>query len=571
MVNINGHGYSRPPHPRQSWQPERTALVQAPGDGRYLAPEVVRTVPPATVGRALREICHINHKNFFLAVTLENGEHAYFAGPENMDEVDASRMFHMNIFLQYQQGIASHALRESGPHQGPYPDDDLYYEHAAGLYGRQDRGFDAYDFDHGAPPRHRKRQRRVRAPRSLEEEDDDAATATPGSKRPSKRTIEIGDSGAVWAFYERRFRLCHQILCRIIAKAFVKLVEPKKQTNHPYTKGNSGAPRWWPNNYGPEKKLLIHREPDHIKKEERVHLLTHILRMLTEPNHKQHEDIQRHQLTVAKLEEAAMDAAASFFNASGDNMKKKKWLKEAFKLAKMEEKYKRGEIDGATQIFVTADNQEPEDDDEEEEKEYERRMIKHEEDASDVPPDPVSRTMSAQSYGSDMTMRDAHPGGSAMVVVPADLAPPTQQSYVEGGMPMTVGGPAGPLAGSGSMQEVDGSRRSTTTTTTTAAMYGSAGDFAGSTGSTTMYSAAQWQHTTAAQTTAPGMYAAYTHAQPTHPSHVYPTQEQTQSYMTSGYEGLPGAHTLYRNNSFLSPTARFPPMNDLRDHRDGPQ
>lgn len=66
--------------------------------------------------------------------------------------------------------------------------------------------------------------------------------------------------------------------------------------------------------------------------------------MLTEPNHKQHEDIRSQHLTVAKLEEAAMDAAASFFNASGENMKKKLWLKEAFKVAKAEEKLKRGEI-----------------------------------------------------------------------------------------------------------------------------------------------------------------------------------------------------------------------------------
>ncbi|KAK0732833.1 hypothetical protein B0T21DRAFT_290847 [Apiosordaria backusii] len=574
MVNINGPGYPRPPHPRQSWHPERTGVGQAPGDGRYLAPEAVRTVPPATVSGALREVCHINHTCFFLAAFLENGELAFFAGPENVDNQDARRMFNMNIFLQYQRGIPLHALRGSGSRQGEYPGDDLYYDNMhAGLHGRQDRGYEHDEFDHAAAPRPRTRQRRVRATRSLE--DDDAATVLGGPRRPAKTTIMIGDSDAVWAFYERRFRLCHQITCRLIAKAFIKLIEPRKQTNYPYTGGNAGAPRWWPSSYGPENRPLTHREPDHIKKDERVYLLAHILRMLTEPNHKQHPDIRQRNLTVSKLEEATMDAASSFFNASEGNMKKKKWLKEAFKLAKMEEKYKRGEIDATTQIFVTADNQEPEDDDDEEEMEYEHSIIKHEEDASDAP-DPISRTMSAQSYGSDMTMRDAHSGPT---MVPANLAP-AQQSFVEGGVSTTVGGPA-PLAGS--MQEVDSSRRTATTAT---AIYGSASDFAGSTGPTTLYPA-PWQHNTAAQTAAPGMYS---YTQPTHPSHVYPTQEQTsslqsQSYMGLSYDGLPGPHTLYRNNSvgqspggppegyssYLSPPGRFPPVNDLRDPKDGPQ
>ncbi|KAK0674226.1 hypothetical protein QBC41DRAFT_51657 [Cercophora samala] len=551
MVNINGPVYPRPTHPRQSWQPERTSLLQAPGNGRYLAPDSVRTVPPATVGRALRDICHINHKNFFLAVTLENGEHAYFSGPENVDETDASKMFHMNIFLQYQQGIAPHMMRDTGTHQGGYSEHDLYYGQAVGLYDRQDRGYDHDDYDHGVASQRRRRQRRARAPRSPAEED--TGTATTASR---KTTIMIGDSAAVRAFYERRFRKCHQILCRIIAKAFVKLVEPKKQTNHPYTRGSESAPRWWPNDYGPNKVRLVHREPDHIKKEERVHLLTHILRMLTEPNHRQHEDIRGQHLTVGKLEEAAMDSAASFFNASEANMKKKLWLKEAFKVAKAEEKYKRGEIDATTQIFVMVDNHEPEDEEEDEE-EAELERIKSEEDPSDAA-DPVSRTMSVQSYGNDMTMRDAHSGPA---MVHTDLAP-TQQGFVEG-VSMTVGGPphlASP------MQDIDTSRRTANT------MYGSATDFGQSTGPTTLYPT-QWQHTPAAQTTAPGMYA-YTQTQPTHSSHVYQTQEpapslQPQPYMTSGYDALPGPHTLYRNNSYLSPTGRFPPLNDLRDHRDG--
>ncbi|KAK0747324.1 hypothetical protein B0T21DRAFT_2013 [Apiosordaria backusii] len=67
--------------------------------------------------------------------------------------------------------------------------------------------------------------------------------------------------------------------------------------------------------------------------------------------------------------------------------------------------------------------------------EYKHSIIKHKEDASDAP-DPISRTMSAQSYGSDMTMRDAHSGPT---MVPANLAP-AQQSFVEGGCPRQLAG-----------------------------------------------------------------------------------------------------------------------------------
>jgi hypothetical protein len=42
------------------------------------------------------------------------------------------------------------------------------------------------------------------------------------------------------------------------------LVEPKKQTHHPYTKGDEQAPSWWPNTTGPNN--VRHKEPDHLLK-----------------------------------------------------------------------------------------------------------------------------------------------------------------------------------------------------------------------------------------------------------------------------------------------------------------
>lgn len=80
------------------------------------------------------------------------------------------------------------------------------------------------------------------------------------------RNLRISDTAEVTKFFEGRFREMQQASCKIIAKAFVKVVEPKKQTNHPYTGGAKRAPEWWPplptdNNLG-----VKHKEPDHLLK-----------------------------------------------------------------------------------------------------------------------------------------------------------------------------------------------------------------------------------------------------------------------------------------------------------------
>ncbi|KAJ5240530.1 uncharacterized protein N7469_002121 [Penicillium citrinum] len=69
---------------------------------------------------------------------------------------------------------------------------------------------------------------------------------------------------------------------RVLAKAYVKLVEPHKQVQYPYNgrkivagelqqlNPEESKPPWWP----PEVR---HREPDHLLKAERIALLLHIL------------------------------------------------------------------------------------------------------------------------------------------------------------------------------------------------------------------------------------------------------------------------------------------------------
>jgi len=66
--------------------------------------------------------------------------------------------------------------------------------------------------------------------------------------------------------------------------------------------------------------------------------------MIVEPSTKQHANIQKLNLNVAKLEEATYEALSSFFGDSPANAKKKPYLKEIFYIAKNEEKYKNGAI-----------------------------------------------------------------------------------------------------------------------------------------------------------------------------------------------------------------------------------
>jgi hypothetical protein len=109
----------------------------------------------------------------------------------------------------------------------------------------------------------RKRPRANVFRREVDNADDD----TPMPTTSSKRGIKIGNSDEMWQFYDQRFRNCQQTACKLIAKAWVKAVEPKKQSNHPYTGSDEKAPDWWPKPWGPSRDEKVrHKEPDHLYK-----------------------------------------------------------------------------------------------------------------------------------------------------------------------------------------------------------------------------------------------------------------------------------------------------------------
>ncbi|PWY92737.1 hypothetical protein BO70DRAFT_357878 [Aspergillus heteromorphus CBS 117.55] len=129
--------------------------------------------------------------------------------------------------------------------------------------------------------------------------DLDSASPSPTLRRTALR---IGQTELVRRYYEKAFEAFQQLNCRVVAKAYVKLVEPRKQVNHPYngrrTTGASSQkmdpeltkPKWWPTG-------VTHKEPDHLQKAERIRLLVHILCELRESR----------GITAEKLKDAGQD------------------------------------------------------------------------------------------------------------------------------------------------------------------------------------------------------------------------------------------------------------------------
>jgi len=91
-------------------------------------------------------------------------------------------------------------------------------------------------------------------------EDDDEKLST--------EHIKISDTKVMDKYFDRQLDQIQQLNCKVIAKAWIKVIEPKKQVYYLYNGRNgSGAktdpektkPDWWPTG-------VRHKEPDHVKK-----------------------------------------------------------------------------------------------------------------------------------------------------------------------------------------------------------------------------------------------------------------------------------------------------------------
>ncbi|KAJ5134378.1 hypothetical protein N7526_005743 [Penicillium atrosanguineum] len=162
--------------------------------------------------------------------------------------------------------------------------------------------------------------------------------------------LRVGDTQKVTSYYESALKHFQQLNCRMVAKAFIKFIEPRKQASRRRVPppGSTGdpektKPEWWPPG-------VMHKEPDHLRKEYRIELLLHIIRKLG-----------GHGITADKLKEVAGDTKRSLKHPSHVEI-----IFEILRVRKMEERFERGEVDANMVVYVQNRGPSPKGEDEEE-------------------------------------------------------------------------------------------------------------------------------------------------------------------------------------------------------------
>ncbi|RPA87353.1 hypothetical protein BJ508DRAFT_410862 [Ascobolus immersus RN42] len=137
----------------------------------------------------------------------------------------------------------------------------------------------------------------------------------------------ISNTDDVTAYYETRLGQLQQTQCKEISKAWIRVVEPKKMARHPYKSAEKSKPSWWPAD-------IRHKEPDHLRKPERIPLLVAILRCPL--------------VSVAQLRTAAREIEPKL------KVDRLPLLEEILRVAEIEEKYRSGKIAKGTPVAVSA-------------------------------------------------------------------------------------------------------------------------------------------------------------------------------------------------------------------------
>lgn len=179
---------------------------------------------------------------------------------------------------------------------------------------------------------------------TIDESQDEDTRTTQGQDQPRAVSFCISNEKAVEEAYEIRLRQIQQMGLKKILKAWIKVAEPKKQTNYPYISSRAGqnrepkVPPWWPID------RVIHKEPDHINKEARIILAIVMLRMR-----------ERGPGWIAKLEESTKNVDLrneERSKAVERVVRRRKLLQSLYDMAKMEEEYYLEDIDGSTMCTI---------------------------------------------------------------------------------------------------------------------------------------------------------------------------------------------------------------------------
>jgi hypothetical protein len=224
---------------------------------------------PKTIEAALRDCVGLPVKDFAVIVVLENGDEKTYTSP---------------FLTPYQQKIFTNKFRQDFRRSMRRATAESYggdssYESDNSVVGKRlwdrdpdpdgdndDTPLTSLDTDHLTTDHEesnimdKRRRKRARGPSSYANNDD---TRIPVPIEPKVQIVTLGDDAEVEKFYSLRFKNMQQQSCKIMGKAFVKLVERKKQTHYPYTKGESGAPPWWPKS---GDNGVRHKEPNDLLK-----------------------------------------------------------------------------------------------------------------------------------------------------------------------------------------------------------------------------------------------------------------------------------------------------------------
>ncbi|KAM0714364.1 hypothetical protein Q7P37_010151 [Cladosporium fusiforme] len=214
-----------------------------------------------------------------------------------------------------------------------------------------------------------------RDPCNTELADATALSATqPRKLRSANPQIELQsllvcESSKIEEFITRRLRRMQQLAVKRIAKAWIKGICPKKQAIFPYHKkkreregrdhASSDIPGWWP----PISECRF-VEPDHIKRDERINLCLHLLRLRPDPaklKEWNEGSIEPHQTHLTKgwtefLMELAPPSIFVELRESDDKTQhRQKLLAQIYELASREEDFERGDIDANDRYWYQLD------------------------------------------------------------------------------------------------------------------------------------------------------------------------------------------------------------------------
>lgn len=189
--------------------------------------------------------------------------------------------------------------------------------------------------------------------------------AQPSQSKSPMLSIRLDNEVAIVEFLASRLKAMQQVVDKKIAKAWIKGICPKKQARFPYsnkTKACRRLPAWWPST---DDCPFV--EPDHIKRDPRVTLLIHLLRLRPSPqqlntwneDNTDYNETHVRQGWTAFLEEIAgpetIDECPKVSVEKAE--RRRKYLSQIYELAGMEEEYKRDDRDGSDRFYYQPDEE----------------------------------------------------------------------------------------------------------------------------------------------------------------------------------------------------------------------